>query len=215
MQKVVRQTWRVWLPTTASYRKLSSSHVLQDATAETEGEAMAFNACIVGAGPSGLAAAIRLKQLSIEKGHDVSVCVLEKGAEVGALIQPELEACRHSFSPARILLRHPALGFYLNPFLLAIPLRFFILPGAHILSGNVFEPRALDELLPDWRDDADCPIAATPVTSDRFYFFTQRMALRLPTPPQMRNKGNNYVISLRYFMPFLALLSLIAGGVPT
>lgn len=107
-----------------------------------------FDVCIVGAGPAGLAAAIRLKQLAAEKGSEVSVCVLEKGAEV----------------------------------------------GAHTLSGNVLEPRALDELLPDWRNDPDCPIKF-PASADRFYFFSRRRAVRLPTPPQMRNKGN-YVISL-------------------
>ena len=68
--------------------------------------------------------------------------------------------------------------------------------GAHILSGNVLQPTALDELLPGWREDEDCPIK-TPVTADRFYLLTQRRALRLPTPPQMKNKGN-YVVSLRW-----------------
>eukprot|EP00887_Chlorella_sp_A99_P007481 scaffold2.g7481.t1 len=102
-----------------------------------------------------------------EKGSEVSVCVLEKGAEV----------------------------------------------GAHTLSGNVLEPRALDELLPDWRNDPDCPIKVQAIKpacppagaaageGERlprgctFYFFSRRRAVRLPTPPQMRNKGN-YVISL-------------------
>lgn len=64
-----------------------------------------------------------------------------------------------------------------------------------MVSGNVFQPTALDELIPDWREDESCPIAATPVKKDRFYYFTPKRALRLPTPPQMKNKGN-YVMSL-------------------
>lgn len=70
---------------------------------------MEYDVVIVGAGPAGLSAAIKLKQLEIETGKEISVCVVEKAAEV----------------------------------------------GAHILSGNVFEPRALDELFPDWRTNND------------------------------------------------------------
>jgi electron-transferring-flavoprotein dehydrogenase len=106
-------------------------------------EGMEFDVVIVGAGPSGLAAAIRLKQLS----RDTSVCVVEKGGEV----------------------------------------------GAHILSGAVLEPRALTELLPDWKDSG-APLD-TPATEDRFLFLTAKTARRLPTPPQMNNHGN-YIVSL-------------------
>ena len=106
-------------------------------------ETMEFDVVIVGAGPSGLAAAIRLKQLAPE----ASVCVVEKGAEV----------------------------------------------GAHILSGAVIEPRALDELLPDWRD-RDAPLR-TEAKDDRFLWLTASRAIRLPTPPQMHNHGN-YIGSL-------------------
>ena len=74
--------------------------------AAIERESMEFDVVIVGAGPSGLAAAVRLRQLAAERGHDLSVCVVEKGSEV----------------------------------------------GAHILSGAVLEPRALEELFPDWRE---------------------------------------------------------------
>ena len=110
-------------------------------------EAMEFDVMIVGAGPSGLAAAIRLKQLALGSGREISVCVIEKGSEV----------------------------------------------GAHILSGAVIDPRALSELIPDWREKG-APLV-TPAEEDRFLFLTRDRAYRLPTPPQMHNSGN-YIASL-------------------
>ena len=110
-------------------------------------EAMDFDVVVVGAGPAGLAAAIRLKQRAAEAGREVSVCVVEKGSEV----------------------------------------------GAHILSGAVLDPRALDELIPGWKESG-APVR-TPAASDRFMLLTERHAFRLPSPPQMRNHGN-YIISL-------------------
>jgi electron-transferring-flavoprotein dehydrogenase len=109
-------------------------------------ETMEYDVVIVGAGPAGLAAAIRLKQLSPE----TSVCLLEKGSEV----------------------------------------------GAHILSGAVIDPVALDELVPDWKEKG-APLN-TPVTEDRFFVLGPKGALRLPNflmPPLMDNHGN-YAVSL-------------------
>jgi electron-transferring-flavoprotein dehydrogenase len=118
-------------------------------------EQMEYDVVVVGAGPSGLAAAIRLKQLAAAAGQEIGVCVVEKGSEV----------------------------------------------GAHILSGAVFEPRALDELLPDWRERG-APLV-TPATEDRFLLLTASRSWRLPTPPQMRNHGN-YIISLGNLCRWLA-----------
>lgn len=102
-------------------------------------ESMEFDVVIVGAGPSGLAAAIRLKQINA----DLNVVVVEKGSEV----------------------------------------------GAHILSGAVIDPAGLDKLIPDWRQDSDCPLK-TEVKDDRFYWMTAGGAIKLPNfimPPLMDN----------------------------
>jgi electron-transferring-flavoprotein dehydrogenase len=102
-------------------------------------ESMEFDVVIVGAGPSGLAAAIRLKQINA----DLNVVVVEKGSEV----------------------------------------------GAHILSGAVIDPAGLDKLIPDWREDSDCPLK-TQVKDDRFYWMTAGGAIKLPNfmmPPLMDN----------------------------
>ena len=120
-----------------------------------ERESMGFDVVIVGAGPSGLSAAIRLRQLAEEKGREVSVCVIEKGSEI----------------------------------------------GAHILSGAVLEPRALNELLPDWKERG-APLN-TPVGSDQFLLLGKTGAMRLPTPPQMNNHGN-YIVSLGNVCRWLA-----------
>ena len=114
-------------------------------------ENMEYDVVIVGAGPSGLACAIRLKQINSE----LNVCILEKGSEV----------------------------------------------GAHLLSGAVFETRALDELIPDWADKG-APLE-TEAGTDSFKFLTKDKAFGLPVPPHMHNKGD-YIISLGQLGKWLA-----------
>jgi electron-transferring-flavoprotein dehydrogenase len=127
----------------------------ENSEALPERESMPFDVVIVGAGPAGLSAAIRLKQIN----PDLSVVVLEKGPEV----------------------------------------------GAHILSGAVVDPIAINQLIPDWKEDDTNPFK-TPVKDDQFFFMTEGGRIRLPNfgMPKLMNNHGNYIVSLGNVCRWLA-----------
>ncbi|KAL5400491.1 hypothetical protein PMIN06_009487 [Paraphaeosphaeria minitans] len=135
------------------------AQIRDDDTRQIEREADEVDVCIVGGGPAGLSAAIKLKQLANKAGNeDFRVLVLEKAGEL----------------------------------------------GDHIVSGNVIEPSALDELLPDWRseDNPNRYEHITPAKEDRMRFLTKTGSIWMPKPPQMNNHGN-YIISLNQLVKWL------------
>ncbi|KAL7506110.1 hypothetical protein ACHAXN_008457 [Cyclotella atomus] len=151
------------------YRHLSRITPIRAMSSEPR-ESMPYDVAIIGGGPAGLASAIRLKQLSASKGVELSVCLLEKGNEI----------------------------------------------GAHILSGNVFDPRALNELLSheevevDWKDGLRGEDSyATPVSEDKFLVLTESGEYTIPNvllPSQLHNEGN-YILSLSKLTRYLGKLA--------
>ena len=168
---------RLLLSTTTNNGDAEKEGSIEQELEEEPRESMAFDVLIVGGGPAGLAASIRIKQLCIEHDKELSVCVIDKGSEI----------------------------------------------GAHILSGNVFDPKAIEELFPQWagststHDDNSLHWTevfynsqqsyATPVDKDNFQVLTEGgSAFSIPSvflPSQLHNEGN-YILSLSQLCRWLA-----------
>ncbi len=156
---------RRMLHSTAKFRAEVTEQTFNPRLQDRESDAV--DVCIIGGGPAGLSAAIRLKQLAEKAGNeDLRVVVLEKASEV----------------------------------------------GDHIVSGNVLEPSAVDELLPGWRspDNANRFQHITPAKDDKMRFLTKNQSIPIPRPPQMNNHGN-YILSLNQFVKWLGERAEEAG----
>lgn len=156
-QRSLRSSLSLARTSSTSNRFFCSSSSVSSSVSSEPREVMEYDVITVGAGPAGLSAAIHLKQLALLKGIEISVCVVEKGSEV----------------------------------------------GAHILSGNVFEPRALNELIPDWKEKG-APLD-TPAGQDQFLYLSETGSIEVPhllLPPELDNHGN-YIISLSQFVRWL------------
>ncbi|KAF9172064.1 hypothetical protein BGX21_006500 [Mortierella sp. AD011] len=147
-----------------SLPSLNASEVEDESEDPTKAERFAdeTDVVIVGGGPSGLSAAIKLKQLANADGRELRVVLVEKAGEI----------------------------------------------GAHTLSGAVLEPRALNELIPDWKEKG-APLNQ-PALSDHMKLFTKNYAIPLPHPPQMNNEGN-YIVSLSAYVRWLGEQAEEAG----
>ncbi|KAF8940141.1 hypothetical protein EDD21DRAFT_369029 [Dissophora ornata] len=147
-----------------SYLSLNASEVDEESDDPTKAERFAdeTDVVIVGGGPAGLSAAIKLKQLANADGREIRVVLVEKAGEI----------------------------------------------GAHTLSGAVLEPRALNELIPDWKEKG-APLNQ-PALYDQMKLFTKNYAIPLPHPPQMNNTGN-YIVSLSNYVKWLGEQAEEAG----
>ncbi|KAF9185718.1 hypothetical protein BGZ51_000942 [Haplosporangium sp. Z 767] len=147
-----------------SLPSLNASEVDEESEDPTKAERYAdeTDVVIVGGGPAGLSAAIKLKQLANADGREIRVVLVEKAGEI----------------------------------------------GAHTLSGAVLEPRALDELIPDWKEKG-APLNQ-PANNDQMKLFTKNYTIPLPHPPQMNNKGN-YIVSLSNYVKWLGEQAEEAG----